>query len=79
MKHSKWDILLSSLFYCIPVWLMLIPICIENFKVSVPNTDTFTLAIVSMIASWCMSMNLIRIQCLEEEVENLKKKLNEKE
>lgn len=58
---------------------MLIPICIENFKVSVPNTDTFTLAIVSMIALWCMSMNLIRIQCLEEEVENLKKKLNEKE
>lgn len=79
MKHSKWDILLSSLFYCIPFWLMLIPICIENFKVSVPNTDTFTLAIVSMIALWCMSMNLIRIQCLEEEVENLKKKLNEKE
>lgn len=79
MKHSNWEILSSSLFYCIPFWVMLIPICIDNFKVSVPNTDTFTLAIVSMIALWCMSMNLIRIQYLEEEVENLKKKLNEKE
>ena len=78
MKHSNWEILSSSLFYCIPFWVMLIPICIDNFKVSVPNTDTFTLAIVSMIALWCMSMNLIRIQYLEEEVENLNKKLNEK-
>lgn len=58
---------------------MLIPICIDNFKVDVPNTDTITLAIASMIAFWCTSMNLIRIQYLEEEVENLKKKLNEKE
>lgn len=79
MKHSNWEILSSSLFYCIPLWIMLIPICIDNFKVDVPNTDTFTLAIVSMIAFLCTSMNLIRIQYLEEEVENLKKKLNEKE
>lgn len=79
MKHSNWEILLSSLFYCIPFWVMLIPICIDNFKVDVPNTDTITLAIASMIAFWCTSMNLIRIQYLEEEVENLKKKLNEKE
>lgn len=78
MKQSKWDIFLGGLFYALPFWIMLIPIVVDNFKADEPN-NTFTLAIASMMAFWCMGMDLMRIQHLEDEVEKLNKKLDEKE
>ena len=70
---NKWDILFGSLFYALPFWSMLIPILIFNFD----KNDIFALALVSMAAVWGIGFNLMRINHLEEEIEELKKKLNE--
>ena len=70
---NKWDILFGSLFYALPFWSMLIPILIFNFD----KNDIFALALVSMASVWGIGLNLMRINHLENEIEHLKKKLNE--
>ena len=74
---NKWDILFGSLFYALPLWLMLIPILIIRFNENGISNDIFALALVSMAAVWGIGFNLMRINHLEEEIEELKKKLNE--
>lgn len=74
---NKWDILFGSLFYALPLWLMLIPILIINFDKNGISNDIFILALVSMSVVWGIGFNLMRINHLEEEIEELKKKLNE--
>ena len=74
---NKWDIILGSLFYALPLWIMLIPILIINFDKNGISNDIFALALVSMAAVWGIGCNLMRINHLEEEIEELKKKLNE--
>lgn len=69
--------ILGSLFYALPLWLMLIPILIIRFNENGISNDIFALALVSMAAIWGIGFNLMRINHLEEEVEQLKKKLNE--
>ena len=77
MKINKWDILFGGLFYALPLWLILIPILIINFDKNGISNDIFALALVSMAAVWGIGFNLMRINHLEEEIEELKKKLNE--
>ena len=74
---NKWDIILGSLFYALPLWIMLIPILIIRFNENGISNDIFALALVSMAAVWGIGFNLMRIHHLEEEIEELKKKLNE--
>ena len=74
---NKWDIILGSLFYALPLWLMLIPILIVNFDKNGISNDICTLAVVSMAAVWGIGFNLMRNNHLESEIEELKKKLNE--
>lgn len=75
MKQHKWDIIISILYYCLPLWLMLITLFIKDGL----SNEIFILAVVSMVAIWRIGMNIMRINNLESEVENLKKKLNELE
>ena len=70
---NKWEIIVGGLFYALPFWSMLIPILIFNFD----KNDIFALALVSMASVWGIGRNLMRINHLEEEIEELKKKLNE--
>ena len=74
---NKWDIIIGSLFYALPLWLMLIPILIINFDKNGISNDIFALALVSMAAVWGIGFNLMKINHLESEIEELKKKLNE--
>lgn len=74
---NKWDMILGSLFYSLPLWLMLIPILIINFDKNGISNDIFALALVSMTAVWGIGVNLMRNDHLESEIEELKKKLNE--
>ena len=74
---NKWDMIIGSLFYALPLWLMLIPILIIRFNENGISNDIFALALVSMAAVWGIGFNLMRINHLEEEIEELKKKLNE--
>ena len=74
---NKWDMILGSLFYALPLWLMLIPILIIRFNENGISNNIFALALVSMAAVWGIGFNLMRINHLEEEIEELKKKLNE--
>ena len=69
--------ILGSLFYALPLWLMLIPILIIRFNENGISNDIFALALVSMASVWGIGFNLMRINHLEEEIEELKKKLNE--
>lgn len=77
MKQSKWDIFLGGLFYALPYWIMLIPIVVDNFNANTPISDMSILAFAVMIAYLCSGMDLKRVQYLEDEVEKLKKKLDE--
>ena len=70
---NKWEIIVGGLSYALPFWSMLIPILIFNFD----KNDIFALALVSMASVWGIGCNLMRINHLEEEIEELKKKLNE--
>lgn len=74
---NKWDIFFGGLFYALPLWLMLIPIVIIHFDKGSISNDIFILAVTSMVATLSIGMSLMRIEYLEEEVEKLKKKLNE--
>lgn len=74
---NKWDILIGGLFYALPLWLMLIPILIIHINKDGMSNEIFVLALVSMAAVWGGGMNLMRIDNLENEIKNLKKKLNE--
>ena len=74
---NKWEIIVGGLFYALPLWLMLIPILIIRFNENGISNDIFALALVSMAAVWGIGVNLMRINHLEEEIEELKKKLNE--
>lgn len=76
MKQHKLDILLGGLFYCAPFWAMLIPIVVDNFKANTPIGDTSILAFAAMMGFWCSGMNLTRVQYLEDELEELKKRLD---
>lgn len=76
---NKWDIFFGGLFYTLPLWLMLIPIVIIHFNKGSISNDIFLLAVTSMVAILSIGMSLTRIEYLEEEVEKLKKKLNEDE
>lgn len=69
--------ILGSLFYALPLWLMLIPILIIRFNENGISNDIFVLALVSMASVWGIGVGLMRINHLEEEIEELKKKLNE--
>ena len=69
--------ILGSLFYALPLWLMLIPILIIRFNENGISNDIFVLALVSMASVWGIGCNLMRINHLENEIEHLKKKLNE--
>ena len=70
---NKWEIIVGGLSYALPFWSMLIPILIFNFD----KNDIFALALVSMASVWGIGCNLMRINHLENEIEHLKKKLNE--
>lgn len=72
MKINKWYILFGGLFYALPLWLILIPISLFE-----KNDNIVILAVVCMVAFWGEGMTLVRNNYLEEEVEQLKKKLNE--
>lgn len=72
MKINKWDVLFGGLFYALPLWLILIPISLFE-----KNDNIVILAVVCMVAFWGEGMTLVRNNYLEEEVEQLKKKLNE--
>ena len=72
MEINKWDILFGGLFYALPLWLILIPISLFE-----KNDNIVILAVVCMVAFWGEGMTLVRNNHLEEEVEQLKKKLNE--
>lgn len=72
MKINKWDILFGGLFYALPLWLILIPISLFE-----KNDNIVILAVVCMVAFWGEGMTLVRNNHLEEEVKQLKKKLNE--
>ena len=74
---NKWEIIVGSLFYALPLWLMLIPILIIRFNENGISNDIFALALVSMASVWGIGFNLMRNNHLEEEIEELKKKLNE--
>lgn len=76
---NKWDIFFGGLFYALPLWLMLIPIVIIHFDKGSISNDIFLLAGTSIVATLSIGMSLMRIEYLEEEVEKLKKKLNEDE
>lgn len=76
---NKWDMFFGGLFYTLPLWLMLIPILIIHFDKGSISDDIFILAVASMVATLSIGMSLMRIEYLEEEVEKLKKKLNEDE
>lgn len=76
---NKWDMFFGGLFYALPLWLMLIPIVIIHFDKGSISNDIFILAVASMVATLSIGMSLMRIEYLEEEVEKLKKKLNEDE
>ena len=72
---NKWDIIIGSLLYALPLWSMPISILISSFD----KTDIFLLAVSSMIATLSIGMNLMRINYLENEIEQLKNKSNENE
>ena len=72
MKINKWYILFGGLFYDLPLWLILIPISLFE-----KNDNIVILAVVCMVAFWGEGMTLVRNNYIEEEVEQLKKKLNE--
>ena len=74
---NKWDMILGSLFYALPLWLMLIPILIIRFNENGISNDIFALALVSMASVWGIGLNLMRNNLLKGEIEELKKKLNE--
>ena len=74
---NKWDIIIGSLLYALPLWLMLIPILAIIIDKGDISTDIFLLAVTSIIATLSIGMNLMRIEYLEEEVKKLKEKLNE--
>lgn len=76
---NKWDMFFGGLVYSLPLWLMLIPIVIIHFDKGSISDDIFILAVASMVATLSIGMSLMRIEYLEEEVERLKKKLNEDE
>ena len=69
--------ILGSLFYALPLWLMLIPILIIRFNENGISNDIFALALVSMASVWGIGLNLMRNNLLKGEIEELKKKLNE--
>ena len=76
---NKWNIIVGGLVYSLPLWSMLIPILTIIIDKSDIPTDICLLAVTSIIATFSIGMNLMRIEYLEEEVEKLKKKLNENE
>ena len=69
---NKWEIIVGGLFYALPLWLILIPISLFE-----KNDNIVILAVVCMVAFWGEGMTLVRNNHLEEEVKQLKKKLNE--
>ena len=74
---NKWEIIVGGLFYALPLWLMLIPTLIIYIDKGGISNDIFALALVSMASVWGIGCNLMRINHLENEIEHLKKKLNE--
>ena len=72
MKINKCVIFFCCLFYALPLWLILIPISLFE-----KNDNIVILAVVCMVAFWGEGMTLVRNNHLEEEVKQLKKKLNE--
>lgn len=76
---NKWHMFFGGLVYSLPLWLILIPIVIIHIDKGGISDDIFALAVASMVATLSIGMNLMRIEYLEEEVEKLKKKLNEDE
>ena len=74
---NKWEIIVGGLFYALPLWLMLIPTLIIHIDKGGISNGIFALALVSMASVWGIGCNLMRINHLENEIEHLKKKLNE--
>ena len=70
---NKWDVIFSSFYYSLPLWLMLIILFIEDGM----SNEIFILAVTSMVTILRMGISLMRIDKLENEIKNLKKKLNE--
>lgn len=70
---NKWDVIFSSFYYSLPLWLMLIILFIEDGM----SNEIFILAVTSMVTILRMGISLMRIDNLENEIKNLKKKLNE--
>ena len=70
---NKWDVIFSSFYYSLPLWLMLIILFIEDGM----SDEIFILAVTSMVTILRMGISLMRIDNLENEIKNLKKKLNE--
>lgn len=76
---NKWEIIVGSIIYALPLSLMLIPTLIIHIDKGGISNDIFVLAVVSMAVVWGIGFNLMRINYLENEIEQLKKKLNENE
>ena len=70
---NKWDVIFSSFYYSLPLWLMLIILFIEDGM----SNEIFILAVTSMVTILIKGISLMRIDNLENEIKNLKKKLNE--
>ena len=70
---NKWDVIFSSFYYSLPLWLMLIILFIEDGM----SNEIFILAVTSMVTILRMGISLMRIDYLEGEVKKLKKDLNE--
>lgn len=70
---NKWDVIFSSFYYSLPLWLMLIILFIEDGM----SNEIFILAVTSMVTILRMGISLMRIDNLESEIKELKKKLNE--
>ena len=70
---NKWDVIFSSFYYSLPLWLMLIILFIEDGM----SNEIFILAVTSMVTILRMGISLMRIDNLENEIKDLKKKLNE--
>ena len=63
---NKWDVIFSSFYYSLPLWLMLIILFIEDGM----SNEIFILAVTSMVTILRMGISLMRIDNLENEINN---------
>lgn len=72
---NKWDVIFSSFYYSLPLWLMLIILFIEDGM----SNEIFILAVTSMVTILRMGISLMRIDNLENEIKKSKEKVKRNE